>query len=846
MSVTPMMAQYRRIKQAHADAILFFRLGDFYEMFYEDAIEGSRILSITLTARNKGLNAVPMCGVPFHAADNYIAKLIKAGKKVAICEQLTDASLPGIVERDVIRIITPGTLLDENALEQKANNYVMALIPPPSATPQSTTPQPTTPQPAFTLAYADITTGEFKTANINTEENLVAEIERVSPKEIIIPALQFEDNVIRKLRHHFSHIFFFPAKACEDATELLIDYLQTTQKTSLQHLQSSEAKNTADDYMCLDEATLKNLELVTTLRENQKQGSLLWVLDKTSTAMGGRLLRSLITRPLINKDAIQARLDAVEILMKNPSVSASIQEILKQILDIERMFARLSMGRGNARDLIGLKNSLQKIPEIQHFLQSLPAPLLQNINTTLDPLAPLVQLIEKAIAPDPPLALNQGNLIAPGYNPQLDELHSITRETKHFMQQLLEKEIARTGIPSLKISYNKVFGYYLEVSKTHLSKVPSDYIRKQTLANAERYITPQLKEFEEEVLGAEEKIITLEQQIFQDIREQTIGYLTQIQRNAQQLARLDVLTSFARVALQQNYCKPTITSESDIVIEAGRHPVVECMNPANQFITNNTALYQNNERLMLITGPNMGGKSTYLRQVALITLMAHLGSFVPASSASIGLVDRIFTRVGASDNLIKGQSTFMVEMQETAHILANASDRSLIILDEIGRGTSTYDGVSIAWAILDHIHHQVKAKTLFATHYHELIAHVETLPHAANYSVAVRENQEEGVVFLYTIIKGGIDKSYGLEVAKLAGIPSSVVVKAKEILSELEHIKKSESLTSINRQQQSLSSHAFPGSELIQRLQALNINQLTPLQALQTLEDLQKNTPFDK
>ncbi len=525
--------------------------------------------------------------------------------------------------------------------------------------------------------------------------------------------------------------------------------------------------------MALDEATLKNLELISTLRENGKEGSLLWVLDETVTSMGGRCLRYVLTHPLLQREAIEERLNGVEGLVGQPTVLEDIRLSLKNILDLERLLARLSLGHGNARDLLALKHSLKSIPVTRAFLTTFSSVILQNIQKNLHGMPELVQLLENAIVDEPPLAVKEGGMIREGYDAELDEIKTISREGKGFIQSMQEKEIERTGINSLKIRYNSVFGYYIEISKANLHAVPQDYIRKQTLVNAERYITPELKEYEEKVLGAEEKIVALEYKIFNALREKVVAEIQAIQELAEAIARLDVLCSFAKVALTQGYCKPTVNSGFAMTIKNGRHPVVEKMSFSNKFIPNDVG-FDDTQKLLLITGPNMGGKSTYLRQTALIVLMAHLGSFVPAEEATIGLVDRIFTRVGASDNLVRGQSTFMVEMQETAFILNHATLRSLIILDEVGRGTSTYDGMSIAWAIVEFIHDFVGAKTLFATHYHELITLAEKLPCAANYSVAVTENEDEGVVFLYKIIKGGVDRSYGIEVAKLAGLPPKI------------------------------------------------------------------------
>lgn len=778
-ALTPMMVQYQDMKVRYPDAILFFRLGDFYEMFFEDAVEASSLLHLTLTARNKGEHKAPMCGIPYHAAGNYIAKLTRLGKKVAICEQLSDPNLPGIVKRDVVRVITPGTTLDDNVLEHKSNNFLVAIVEQPPHGDQDG---------KFGFACADVSTGQFHTTALASYQEFLMELERLRPIEAIVAngatAVLFKD-LERLGIFWFKHALASSEEKIEDqASSLLLEYLKETQKTDLTHLQPAERYN-AEDFMTLDEATLKNLELLSTLRENSKEGSLLWVLDETITSMGGRHLRYVITHPLLRRSSIEERLNAVEQLVQKPVVLDDIRLSLKNILDLERLLARLSLGHGNARDLYALKNSLQSVPTTRELLADFSAPLLQSVAENLHGLPQLVALLERAIIDEPPLAVKEGGMIREGFDSELDEIKNISREGKGYIQSLQEKEIARTKIGSLKIRYNSVFGYYIEISKANLHAVPQDYIRKQTMVNAERFITPELKEYEEKVLGAEEKIVALEYQIFQNLREKVVAHISEIQKLAQAIAQLDVLGSFSKVALQQRYCKPIITEDFSVTIQGGRHPVVEKMSFASKFVPNDVAFHDGG-KLLLITGPNMGGKSTYLRQNALIVLMAHLGSFVPAGSAQIGLVDRIFTRVGASDNLMRGQSTFMVEMQETADILKNATARSLIILDEVGRGTSTYDGMSIAWAIVEYLHDHIGAKTLFATHYHELIALADKLTAAGNFSVAVRENETEGVVFLYKIVEGGVDRSYGIEVAKLAGMPPEVVEKAREILVNLE------------------------------------------------------------
>jgi DNA mismatch repair protein MutS len=843
-ALTPMIRQYLSIKEQYKDCILFFRLGDFYEMFFDDAVTASRLLQITLTARSKGENAVPMCGVPFHAATNYIAKLTRAGKKVAICEQLSDPNLPGIVRRDVVQIITPGTTMDDNVLEQKTNNFVLGLLINDSE---------------FDVAYADISTGEFFKFSSRSIMELRAEIERIRPAEIIIPSNLFENSSVKQLISSFQNTYFFGFDSTGiNAEEYLMNYFSNIQKSSVPHLAVAKHYEISD-FMPLDEATLRNLELLTNLRENKKEGSLLWVLDQTLTAMGGRLLRNFVTHPLVDKKEIELRLDAVWEMKNNHQAFYELDDLLKSILDMERLLSKLSLGKGNPRDLIALKNSLLQIPKIKNCIGSFVGELMLSLNSSLIVLDELVALIEKAIVPEPPIALGDGGYIADGFNKELDELKSITKEGKQFIHNLQQREIERTGINNLKVRFNKVFGYYLEVSKSHIGRVPADFIRKQTLVNAERFITPELKEYEEKILGAEEKIFALEQKIFTEVRQQVVLKISEIQQNARNIALIDVIRSFAKVAMDNNYCKPEINDSEDILIKNGRHPVVEKMSFSMQFVPNDTRLEQNGERFLLITGPNMGGKSTYLRQVALISLMAQMGCFVPAEKAELAILDRIFTRVGASDNLVRGQSTFMVEMQETAHILKNATNRSLIILDEIGRGTSTYDGMSIAWSIMEYIHDKIGAKTLFATHYHELIPLADNLPRAANYAVMVRENAEEGVVFLFKIAPGGIDRSYGIEVAKLAGLPVETIDRARHILSDLDerhrvsNASNADELSLALDEQQILSPLVYPALErhhghplsanetaLRDELDKIDTNNITPLEALKRLAELKK------
>jgi len=791
--MTPMMAQYYKIKEEHKDALVFFRLGDFYEMFGDDALEGSKILGITLTARAKGENRIPMCGIPYHASVNYIAKLTKAGKKVAICEQLTDPKVGvKIVERGVVRIITPGTTLDDNILDQKTSNYIGALQ---------------THEGKFAFSFADVSTGEFQVFITTSFSELRDELEKLRPAEILVMKefLQTIEGV--NLQKHFARTYFFEfrsEKVAKDillehfgvmekvefasleanTTAILLDYLQLTQKTSLKHMKSLEIHEISD-FMALDEASIKNLELLQSARENKVEGSLLGVLDKTVTSSGGRLLKRVIVQPLRTLEAIETRLKLVEFFLQQQNFLLDVRDALKQVGDVERIISRVSLGSGNSRDLKGLQSSFQAILQVKNLMTGSAFGLLTSMAGRIDPLTDLVSLLESAIVDEPPHGTKDGGMIRDGFDAVLDEYKLISRDGKSFIQALQERESARTGIGSLKVRYNKVFGYYIEISNANLREVPEDYTRKQTLANAERFSTPELKEYEAKVLGAEEKIYEIELQIFEKLRIAALEKLSVIQQTAKEIAMVDLMSTFALVSWENKYVKPEMHEGFELEVEGGRHPVIEKINATDFFVPNDLRM-NSQESLILITGPNMGGKSTFLRQTALIVLMAHLGIFVPARAAKVALADRIFTRVGASDNLVRGQSTFWVEMEETAFILQKATAKSLIILDEIGRGTSTYDGVSIAWAIMEFLHEDIRAKTLFASHYHELIALAESLASAKNYSVKVEENERDGVVFLYKILPGGVDKSYGIEVGKLAGLPGKVIARAKEILQDLE------------------------------------------------------------
>ncbi len=845
------MAQYREIKEKYQDCILMYRLGDFYEMFFEDALEASKILQITLTARNKnGENSAPMCGIPFHALEGYLCKLTRAGRKVALCDQMTQPDGKGIVQREVVRVVTPGTTFDENIIDQKANNYVAAIV---------------TDKSRFALAYADVTTGEFRVSEMENYKKLEEELMRIGPAECILnaellevinPLLQgkniylFPFNYFKEaeseLKNHFGvkslqGFGLEGKKLAIGAAGMLFEYLRETQKTELTHI-GKISYYEVSEFMAMDGALIRNLELFYT-SQGKKEGSLISILDQTVSPMGGRMLRNWLLHPLLEKTAVEKRLGNVEKIAKNSSLLRELRDSLGRIYDIERLLSRLSLGSGNARDLIAMKESLKIIPGLKNLIRD----NFSEYFGELDELNELVELIEKAISEEPPHTVREGGMIKKGYNAELDELLGISTEGKGFIADLQQKEIERTGINSLKIRFNSVFGYYIEISNTNLSAVPADYIRKQTLVNAERFITPELKEFEDKVLNAETRIKELEYELFYGVRMEVVKEILKIQTNARVIAELDVLANLAYISVKNNYCKPEIT-EDVMEIKNSRHPVIEQLSFAKNFVPND-CVFNDSRKFGLITGPNMGGKSTYLRQVALIVLLAQIGSYVPAENAKISLVDRIFTRVGASDNLTRGESTFMVEMNETAFILNHATAKSLIILDEIGRGTSTYDGVSIAWAIMEFVHDKIGAKTLFATHYHELIELAERLEKAVNLSVLVRENEREGVVFLYKIVEGGVDKSYGIEVAKLAGLPVDLVSRARGVLSELEnrHIKKGR----VSPDQIELFEDAAErehrkvesmDSKIMEELKQIDLNSMTPIQAMQKLYDMKKKS----
>ncbi len=801
--LTPMMQQYVDTKSQYPDCILFYRLGDFYEMFFEDAITASKELEITLTGKGCGLDErAPMCGVPYHAVESYLNRLVKKGYKVAICEQMEDPKLTkGLVKRDVVRIVTPGTNLDTKSLDESKNNYLMCIV---------------YIADRYGVSVADITTGDYFVTELSDGTGLLDEIYRFMPSEIIcnesfymsgldledlrgrlgitvytLDPWYFDDAICKKkLLEHF-HVSAFAGLGLQDydcgiiSAGALLAYLLETQKNSLSHL-THITPYTTGKYMMLDSSTRRNLELCETLREKQKRGSLLWVLDKTKTAMGARMLRKFVEQPLIEKDEIESRLDAVEELKDGAILREEIREYLSPVYDLERLITRITYGSANPRDLTAFKTSLEMLPHIHCILEELESPLLTDIRGQLDPLEDLYTLVHNAIIDDPPLAMKEGGIIRNGYNEEVDTLRNAKADGKDWLAKLEEKERETTGIKNLKIKYNKVFGYYLEVTNSYKNMVPDYYTRKQTLANAERYITPELKELEDTILGAEDKLYALEYELYSTVRNTIASQVERIQKTARAIASLDVFASLALVAERNRYVRPQINTQGVMDIKDGRHPVVEKMVPHDMFIPNDTYLDDKKHRVSIITGPNMAGKSTYMRQAALIVLMAQMGSFVPAAEANIGLADRIFTRVGASDDLASGQSTFMVEMTEVANILRNATNRSLLILDEIGRGTSTFDGLSIAWAVVEYISDTklLGAKTLFATHYHELTELEGKIENVNNYCIAVKEKGDD-IVFLRKIVKGGADKSYGIQVAKLAGVPDLVIGRAKEIVEEL-------------------------------------------------------------
>lgn len=860
-----MMRQYLEIKSRYPDSILFFRMGDFYEMFLDDAKVAAAILDITLTSRNKGgEDEIPFCGVPFHSAQPYIARLIEAGHRVAICEQVEDPKqAKGIVRRDVVKVVTPALVTEAESLTPGDNSYLLALY---------------KAGDIWGSAWLDLSTGEFCVAEEKGESGVASRLAAISPRELLLPE-QLRTELPRELLllhgerlcstvpdwvpdHDYcaelickrygiqSPASFgldsFPAATV--ASGMALHYLQENRLSELPHLRDISIVQ-QEQFLMLDPATRRNLELTSTMLDNRKNGSLLGTLDRTRTAMGSRMLKQWLSYPLLQPEPIRQRLAAVEELILQPELRDEVIDILKGVQDLERLNGRIAMASATPRDLRALHDSIRQLPLLKQLLAPLSSPLLVSLHIQLDLLEDLRLLISASVAENPPFSLREGGIIADGFNEELDQLRSISREGKGYISGLEARERNRSGIPSLKIRYNKVFGYYIEVTKAHLASVPSDYIRRQTIAGGERYVTEELKSYEEKVLGAEERICGLEYQLFQQIRETVASAGGRILASATTLATADLLIALATVAMERNYCRPKIVEESILEIVEGRHPVVEGMNLAERFVPNDTSMDTDENQILMITGPNMAGKSTYMRQVALIVLMAQIGSFVPAKTATIGIADRIFTRVGAGDNLARGESTFMVEMKETAHILRNATSRSLVVLDEIGRGTSTFDGLSIAWAVAEFLHdsQSCRPRTLFATHYHELADLAATCGRISNCTVAVREWNDQ-VIFLRTIIAGAASHSYGIQVARLAGMPLEVIERAKELLKTLEQgefVHGEPRLAKTEKKEAPRGGRQFSlfepeGDLLRERLKKLNISDMTPLQALNLLDDLKR------
>ncbi|WP_102411357.1 DNA mismatch repair protein MutS [Beduinella massiliensis] len=854
-NVTPMMQQYLDVKERYPGMLLFFRLGDFYEMFYDDAVTASRELELTLTGKDCGLKErAPMCGVPYHAAETYINRLIEKGYKVAICEQLEDPALcKGLVKRDVIRVVTPGTVIEQSMLHERQNSYILSLC---------------VDGRRAGVAFADVSTGEFFTYEAETAR-LADELARILPREIIadegamalserlgaqVPLSPYAQSAFKlssakeALTGHFQvaslDVFGLrEMKLAARAAGALMRYLGDTQKNALEHITSLRIYH-REQYMALDRTARRNLELTDSIRGGSRQGTLLGLLDKTATSMGGRMLRSWIEQPLCVKEGIEERQDAVAELQGDPILAQSLFEELRGVYDIERLLSRISYKSINARDCLALLASLSRIPAVRDLVAERTSPLLRTLYTQMDPVEDVRALLERAINPDAPLLLSDGLIIRDGYSEELDRLRRASTEGKQWVADLEAREREATGIKNLRIRYNKVFGYYIEVTRSNYDQVPYRYTRKQTLANSERFVTPELHELEEQILGAEERSLRLEQQLFSEIREKLSAAIERMQQTALSLKTLDALLSLALAAAQYGYVRPQIMEDGEIEILEGRHPVVEqSLSAGGQFVPNDTHMDVTNNRMLIITGPNMAGKSTYMRQVALITLMAHMGSFVPAQSAKISLTDRIFTRVGASDDLASGQSTFMVEMNEMAHILMNATPRSLVILDEIGRGTSTFDGLSIAWAVVEYLANPeiIGAKTLFATHYHELSELEGHLPGVVNFRVSVKEHGED-VIFLRKIVPGGADKSFGIHVARLAGMPRPVVMRAHEILARLETRDKGQlsigqNIIGAQAEEKPAQLTLFDSGamDIVEELKGIDVMALTPIDAMNVL-----------
>ena len=873
--LSPMMQHYMETKKEYPDCVLFYRLGDFYEMFFDDALTVSKELEITLTGKDCGLSErAPMCGVPFHAVDSYLYRLVQKGYKVAIAEQMEDPKqAKGLVKREVIRVVTPGTITSSQVLDETKNNYLMGIV---------------YMDGIYGISTADISTGDFMVTEVDSDRELFDEINKFSPSEIICNNAFYMSGVdMDELKNRYQVVIsaldsrFFGEESCrrilmehfkvgalvglglEDyatgiiAAGAVMQYIYETQKSTLEHITTITPYSTGQ-YMVIDTSTRRNLELVETMREKQKRGTLLWVLDKTKTAMGARLLRACIEQPLIHRDEIIKRQNAVEELNMNYISREEICEYLNPIYDLERLIGRISYKTANPRDLIAFRSSLEMLPYIKRILGELNSELLAELGRELDPLQDIFQLIGDAIVEDPPITVREGGIIKDGYNQEADKLRHAKTEGKNWLAELEAKEKEKTGIKTLKVKFNKVFGYYFEVTNSFKDQVPDYYIRKQTLTNAERFTTDELKQLEDIIMGAEEKLVSLEYDLFCEVRDKIGAEVIRIQKTAKSIAGIDVFCSLSVVATRRNYVKPSINDKGVIQIKNGRHPVVEQMMRDDMFVANDTFLDNGKNRLSVITGPNMAGKSTYMRQVALIVLMAQLGSFVPAQEADIGICDRIFTRVGASDDQASGQSTFMVEMTEVANILRNATRNSLLVLDEIGRGTSTFDGLSIAWAVIEHISNSklLGAKTLFATHYHELTELEGTIAGVKNYCIAVKE-QGDDIVFLRKIVRGGADKSYGIQVAKLAGVPDSVIARAKEIAEELSDADITARAKEIAEISSNITQHkAVPkpdevdlqqlsffdtvkDDDIIRELDSLELSTMTPLDAMNTLYRLQ-------
>ena len=869
MQQTPLMAQFFKIKEANPDTILLFRVGDFFETFDEDAKTASKILGITLTKRSNGAaGEVPLAGFPHHAIDTYLPKLIRAGFRVAVCEQMENPKFAkGIVKREVVEVVTPGVTLSDKLLDHKKNNYLLAFY---------------IKNEIAGISFADISTGEFYAYEV-IESDLPQQIESINPSEVLIQKKD-KDYLIPLINKISSSVCVTKIDDWifnyEYANELLLmqfktvnlkgfgvdhlnegiiaggvilSYLQETQKSNLAHLNSISLYSYSD-YMILDASTRRNLEITFTMQDGGREGSLVSILDKTNTAMGGRLMKKWVSRPLRDKESIEKRQDSVEELLKEKSVREKLITELKEIGDLERIIARISTGRANPREVVALKSSLKKIPSIIELLKKLKVQTLSSIKENLNPLEELVNKIQSSIIDFPPASINDGGIIRSGHSEELDELRDIEFHGKDWIAKLQKTEREKTGIPSLKVNYNRVFGYYIEISNVHKNKIPESYVRKQTLVNSERYITPELKEYEDKILTAEEKIFELESQLFNEVRLMAASEVSAIQQNAKNIAMLDCFISFAVCAETYKYIKPKISDDTRLNIIKGRHPVVEqILPPGDKFTPNDCAMDNDNCQIVILTGPNMAGKSVFLRQAGLIVLMAQMGSFIPAESAEIGIVDRVFTRVGASDNIAAGESTFLVEMQEAANILNNATPKSLILLDEIGRGTSTFDGISIAWAITEYIHENedVAAKTIFATHYHELNEMAEIYPRIKNYKVEVREYDDK-VIFLHKVNPGRADHSYGIQVGQMAGLPKFVTNRAKEVLTNLESKEltpyevKKEKLKNLNKIDNQMNMFEFKDDKLRDELRDLEIDKITPVEALNKLNELKKKVKNEK